>query len=108
MFSSAPNSPRRRWRRCPAPRSASAGSPAPACSAQDPNVVARGASAPVETTRAMAARVLLTGAAALLLAGPAWGQGSARIAALQTALSEKGMYGGTIDGVNGPGTRAAV
>ena len=51
---------------------------------------------------------LLAAAAALLLAAPAWGQGSARIAALQTTLTAKGLYGGEIDGVNGPGTRAAV
>jgi murein DD-endopeptidase MepM/ murein hydrolase activator NlpD len=55
----------------------------------------------------MAVRVLAA-ALALLFAAPAWGQGSARIAALQTALTAKGLYGGTIDGVNGPGTRAAV
>src|SRR4051794_6142756 len=59
-------------------------------------------------TERMAARLALTAVAALLLAGPAWGQGSARVAALQTALTAKGIYGGTIDGVNGPATRAAV
>jgi murein DD-endopeptidase MepM/ murein hydrolase activator NlpD len=56
----------------------------------------------------MAVRVALTAVAVLALAGPAWGQGSARVAALQTALSAKGLYAGTIDGVNGAGTRAAV
>jgi murein DD-endopeptidase MepM/ murein hydrolase activator NlpD len=56
----------------------------------------------------MAVRVALTAAAVLALAGPAWGQGSARVAALQTALSTKGLYAGTIDGFNGAGTRAAV
>ena len=56
----------------------------------------------------MAVRVAIAALAALLLAGPAWGQGSARVAALQTALTAKGIYGGTIDGVNGPATRAAV
>src|SRR5215217_2013690 len=56
----------------------------------------------------MAVRVAIAALAALLLAGPAWGQGSARIAALQTALSAKGLYAGTIDGVNGAGTKAAV
>ena len=56
----------------------------------------------------MAVRVALTAAAVLALAGPAWGQGSARVAALQTALSAKGLYAGTIDGVNGAGTKAAV
>jgi len=55
----------------------------------------------------MAVRVLAA-VAALLLAGPAWGQGSARIAALQTGLSAKGIYLGTIDGVLGPSTKAAV
>ena len=55
----------------------------------------------------MAVRVLAAGAA-LVLASPAWGQGSARVAALQTALTAKGLYSGTIDGVNGSATRAAV
>ena len=55
----------------------------------------------------MAVRVT-TAAVALLLAGPAWGQGSAPVAALQTALSAKGIYSGTIDGVRGPETRSAV
>ena len=56
----------------------------------------------------MAVRLALAALATLALAGPAWGQGSARIAALQTVLSAKGLYAGTIDGVNGAGTRAAV
>ncbi|MBA3718112.1 MAG: peptidoglycan-binding protein, partial [Actinobacteria bacterium] len=43
-----------------------------------------------------------------LLAAPAWGQGSAHVAALQAALSAKGIYAGTVDGVLGPDTRAAV
>jgi peptidoglycan hydrolase-like protein with peptidoglycan-binding domain len=51
---------------------------------------------------------LITAVAALLLAAPAWGQGSAPVAALQTALTKKGLYSGTIDGVNGPATRSAV
>ena len=59
-------------------------------------------------TERMAVRVAIAALAALLLVGPAWGQGSARVAALQTALTAKGIYGGTIDGVNGPATRAAV
>jgi peptidoglycan hydrolase-like protein with peptidoglycan-binding domain len=50
----------------------------------------------------------LAAVAALVLASPAWAQGSARVAALQTALSVKGIYGGTVDGVLGPGTKAAV
>ena len=56
----------------------------------------------------MAGRILAAAVAALLLAGPAWGQGSARIAALQTALSAKGIYLGTIDCLLGPSTKAAV
>jgi murein DD-endopeptidase MepM/ murein hydrolase activator NlpD len=57
----------------------------------------------------MAVRAALAALVALLLvAGPAWGQGSAGVAALQTALSVKGMYDGTIDGVAGPQTRSAV
>jgi peptidoglycan hydrolase-like protein with peptidoglycan-binding domain len=38
----------------------------------------------------------------------AWGMGSPRVAALQVALREKGSYGGTVDGVRGPATTAAV
>jgi hypothetical protein len=55
----------------------------------------------------MAVRTLAA-VAALLFAAPAWGQGSASIAALQTALSAKGIYLDTIDGVLGPTTTAAV
>jgi peptidoglycan hydrolase-like protein with peptidoglycan-binding domain len=55
----------------------------------------------------MAVRVVAA-VAALLLAAPAWGQGSARIAALQTGLAAKGIYLDTIDGVLGPTTKAAV
>jgi len=55
----------------------------------------------------MAVRGLAT-LAALLIAAPAWGQGSARIAALQTGLNKEGVYQGTIDGMNGAATRAAV
>jgi murein DD-endopeptidase MepM/ murein hydrolase activator NlpD len=44
---------------------------------------------------------------ALLPAAPA-SAGSANVAALQLALHARGLYAGTIDGVPGPGTRAAV
>jgi murein DD-endopeptidase MepM/ murein hydrolase activator NlpD len=56
---------------------------------------------------------LLTGigAVALVLAlafpSPATA-GSARVAALQTALEARGLYGGYVDGVRGPLTRSAV
>jgi murein DD-endopeptidase MepM/ murein hydrolase activator NlpD len=56
---------------------------------------------------------LLTGigAVALVLAlavpSPA-AAGSARVAALQTALEARGLYGGYVDGVRGPLTRSAV
>jgi murein DD-endopeptidase MepM/ murein hydrolase activator NlpD len=56
----------------------------------------------------MAVRSVLAAVAVLLFAAPAWGQGSARVAALQTALSAKGLYAGTVDGVNGPATKGAV
>jgi murein DD-endopeptidase MepM/ murein hydrolase activator NlpD len=52
--------------------------------------------------------VAVAAVVALTFTGVAWGAGSARVAALQTALTAKGIYGGTIDGINGPGTRAAV
>src|SRR5438128_518555 len=38
----------------------------------------------------------------------AWGMGSPRVAALQVALHDKGIYRGTVDGVRGPATGAAV
>ncbi|MBA3366831.1 MAG: peptidoglycan DD-metalloendopeptidase family protein [Actinobacteria bacterium] len=44
----------------------------------------------------------------LLLAAPLDAAGNAHVAALQTALRKKGLYRGTIDGVVGAGTRAAV
>src|SRR5262245_64486423 len=50
--------------------------------------------------------VLLT--ALLAGAGPALGMGEPNVAALQVALRAKGVYGGTIDGVRGPGTTSAV
>jgi murein DD-endopeptidase MepM/ murein hydrolase activator NlpD len=56
----------------------------------------------------MLAKAAATMAVALLMASPAWGQGSARIAALQTALAVKGLYDGPVDGVLGPGTTTAV
>ena len=56
----------------------------------------------------MPAKAAITVAVVLLMASPAWGQGSARVAALQTALAVKGLYGGPVDGVLGPGTTAAV
>src|ERR1700750_1852726 len=34
--------------------------------------------------------------------------GDVNVAALQVALRAHGYYGGTVDGVNGPGTRAGV
>ena len=45
---------------------------------------------------------------ALAGAGPAHARVSADTAALQVALRAKGLYGGTVDGIAGPGTRAAV
>src|SRR5919205_1418673 len=48
--------------------------------------------------------------AALLLAssGTAAGAGESPVAALQVALNARGLYAGTIDGVSGPSTTAAV
>jgi murein DD-endopeptidase MepM/ murein hydrolase activator NlpD len=46
--------------------------------------------------------------AALVLPAPAGAVGSSRIAALQVALSAKGLYTGTIDGFAGPATTTAV
>jgi murein DD-endopeptidase MepM/ murein hydrolase activator NlpD len=44
----------------------------------------------------------------LLLAPCAFGAGNPEVAALQVGLRQKGFYGGTVDGVLGPGTVAAV
>jgi murein DD-endopeptidase MepM/ murein hydrolase activator NlpD len=47
-------------------------------------------------------------ALALLCSAPAAAAVSANTAALQVALRAKGLYGGSVDGVAGPATRAAV
>src|ERR687897_2564983 len=47
-------------------------------------------------------------ALALLCTAPALARVSADAAALQVALRAKGLYGGTVDGIAGPGTRAGV
>jgi peptidoglycan hydrolase-like protein with peptidoglycan-binding domain len=47
-------------------------------------------------------------ATALVLAGRAGAQGNPEIAALQVGLRGRGLYSGTVDGVLGPSTRAAV
>ena len=47
-------------------------------------------------------------ALALTLPAAAEAAGSPDVAALQVALHSRGTYGGTVDGVLGPGTRAAV
>jgi murein DD-endopeptidase MepM/ murein hydrolase activator NlpD len=59
------------------------------------------------------ARTAFTFAVALALAllcavAPAFARVSADTAALQVALRANGLYGGTVDGIAGPGTRAAV
>ena len=46
--------------------------------------------------------------AAAVLAGPAASAGNPEIAALQVGLSSRGLYEGTVDGVLGAGTSAAV
>jgi peptidoglycan hydrolase-like protein with peptidoglycan-binding domain len=50
----------------------------------------------------------LTLAAALVLAAPAAGAGSAKIAALQVGLRAHGVYAGSVDGLAGPATTAGV
>jgi murein DD-endopeptidase MepM/ murein hydrolase activator NlpD len=57
----------------------------------------------VRPLRVLAAAFVLC----LALAAPAVG-GSPNVAALQVALQARGLYAGTIDGLNGPGTTAAV
>jgi murein DD-endopeptidase MepM/ murein hydrolase activator NlpD len=44
----------------------------------------------------------------LLLAPGAWASGDPEIAALQVGLRQRGFYGGTVDGVLGPGTVSGV
>lgn len=51
---------------------------------------------------------LLVVAAALALPAAAEAMGKPRVAGLQVALRERGLYGGTIDGIKGPRTTAAV
>ncbi len=58
--------------------------------------------------RRVAAAVALTLLAALLVAAPSAHAASADTAALQVALKALDLYGGSIDGVAGPGTRRAV
>src|SRR4051794_21225847 len=55
------------------------------------------------------ARIAIAAVAlALLVAGPAAARVSSSTAALQVALRAVGLYGGSVDGVAGPGARAAV
>jgi murein DD-endopeptidase MepM/ murein hydrolase activator NlpD len=56
----------------------------------------------------MARIALLAVVLALLCAAPALAGVSASTAALQVALRAKGLYAGTVDGIAGPGTQAAV
>lgn len=51
---------------------------------------------------------LLVLAAALILPAPLQAMGKAGMAALQVTLRARGLYGGTIDGIKGPGTTRAV
>src|SRR5918995_1430638 len=44
----------------------------------------------------------------LLLTPAAWAVGDPEIAALQVGLRQRGFYGGTVDGVLGPGTGSGV
>ena len=53
-------------------------------------------------------RTFLTLIAALVLAAPAAGAGSAKIAALQVGLRAHGVYDGSVDGLAGPATTAGV
>jgi murein DD-endopeptidase MepM/ murein hydrolase activator NlpD len=59
-------------------------------------------------SRPRACACLVAVAAALAFAGSATGAGQSGIAALQVGLGARGLYAGTIDGVVGPSTTAAV
>ena len=52
--------------------------------------------------------VVLFVLAALALPSPAAASRDAGLAALQVALNERGLYAGSIDGINGPATTAAI
>jgi peptidase M23-like protein/putative peptidoglycan binding protein len=54
------------------------------------------------------AALVIALSAALALAPSAAASGNAGIAALQVALQHRGLYGGTIDGFNGPATSTAI
>src|SRR5437870_2742684 len=58
--------------------------------------------------RSWACASLVAAAAILVHVGSAAGAGRPRIAALQVGLSARGLYAGTIDGVAGASTTAAV
>ena len=58
--------------------------------------------------RRRSVRASLVAALFLAFSGPAVGAGRSPVAALQVALSARGLYTGTIDGVAGPSTTAAV
>jgi hypothetical protein len=59
-------------------------------------------------SRPRACACLVAVAAALVWAGPAAGVGESGVAALQVGLRARDLYTGTIDGVAGPSTAAAV
>jgi murein DD-endopeptidase MepM/ murein hydrolase activator NlpD len=58
--------------------------------------------------RGLVATLTVLGLAALVLAGSALAAGNPEIAALQVGLRDRGLYGGTVDGVLGPGTESAL
>jgi murein DD-endopeptidase MepM/ murein hydrolase activator NlpD len=59
-------------------------------------------------SRVFAATLCLSVVSALALASVAFAGGNPDIAALQVGLRGRGLYAGTVDGVLGPGTEAAV
>jgi hypothetical protein len=58
--------------------------------------------------RALPSLVAAFAALSLIVPGAASGAGNVNVAALQVALRARSQYGGTIDGYEGPATRAAV
>lgn len=58
--------------------------------------------------RKLGAFAWIVAVAALVLAPAAEGRGRPDVASLQVALRALGHYGGSVDGIRGPGTRAAV
>src|SRR5918997_5031061 len=85
------------------------GRPRPRRAAAPSAALQAGGRAPAsKSPRILRLRLVGAALAAAALAPAVAGAQSADVAALQVALRAKGLYGGTVDGVRGPQTAAAV